>query len=117
MQWYLSVLKKYAVFSGRASRSEFWFFQLFNVIALIVLAIVDSVVGTRGILEGLYGLAVLLPSLSVIVRRLHDIGRSGWWFFIELVPAVGVIILIVFLCQDSQPVANQYGVNPKGVVA
>lgn len=119
MSWYIEVLKKYVTFSGRARRKEYWMFILFNLIFSIVATILDSVLGTRnpdtgyGIVSGLYSLAVLLPSLAVLVRRLHDIGKSGWWFFISLIPIVGVIWLLVLLATDSQPGDNQYGPNPK----
>lgn len=116
MNWYLAVLKKYAVFSGRATRSEYWYFALFSLIVSIVLAIVDYLLDTQ-ILGGVYSLAVFLPSLGVSIRRLHDIGRSGWWNLIIFVPLIGFIVLIVFAVQDSQPGSNQYGPNPKGAVA
>jgi uncharacterized membrane protein YhaH (DUF805 family) len=118
MDWYLEVLKKYAVFSGRARRKEYWMFTLFNVLISIVLAIVDRVLGFgenggTGPLGALYSLAVLIPSLAVSVRRLHDTGRSGWWLLLGLVPCVGFIVLLIFMVQDSQPGANEYGPNPK----
>ena len=119
MSWYLTVLKKYAVFSGRARRKEFWMFFLFNVIFSFLAVILDNVLGTvsedtgYGIIYSLYTLAVLLPGLAVLVRRLHDIGKSGWWIFISLVPLIGSIVLLVFLATDSQPGENQYGPNPK----
>ncbi|MER6123590.1 DUF805 domain-containing protein [Streptomyces sp. NPDC001795] len=112
MHWYVDVLKKYAVFSGRARRQEYWMFFLFNVIISIVLAIIDNAAGTS-ILGLLYTLAVLLPGLGVTVRRLHDTGKSGWWILISLIPLVGTIILIVFLATDGQPEPNQHGANPK----
>ncbi|MET9932783.1 MULTISPECIES: DUF805 domain-containing protein [unclassified Streptomyces] len=112
MNWYLDVLKKYAVFSGRARRKEFWMFQLFNIIAVIILSILDSVLGIQ-ILSLVYALAVLLPSLGVSVRRLHDTGRSGWWILIALVPLVGGIILLVFNCLEGEQQQNAYGPNPK----
>jgi len=111
--------QKYVDFSGRARRSEYWFFVLFYVIARIVANIIDSIIGTRGFLGGngllgtLLALALLLPGLAVAVRRLHDTGRSGWWVLIGLIPLVGAIVLIVFFVQDSQG-ENQYGPNPKG---
>jgi uncharacterized membrane protein YhaH (DUF805 family) len=114
VNWYLDVLKKYAVFTGRARRKEYWMFVLFSVIVTVVLSIVEGIVGLQGVLSGLYGLAVLIPSIAVGVRRLHDTGRSGWWILIGLVPLVGIIVLIVFFVADSQPGANQYGPNPKG---
>ncbi|MEI7450462.1 MAG: DUF805 domain-containing protein [Desulfomonile sp.] len=119
MNWYLEVLKKYAVFGGRARRREYWSFALFNVLISIVLAIIDYVTGTfrpaggMGLLGTLYGLAVLIPSIAVSVRRLHDTDRSGWWLLIGLIPIIGAIILLIFVLKDSQPGENQYGSNPK----
>ena len=120
MHWYLDVLKKYAVFGGRARRKEYWLFTLFNMIIAYVLLAIDYLVGTdygsnMGLLYTLYILATLLPSLAVFVRRLHDTGRSGWWFFIGFVPLVGAIILIVFMVLDSQSGSNKYGEDPKSV--
>jgi len=115
MNYYLSVLKKYAVFSGRAQRAEYWYFVLFNMIISIVLGIIDGVIGSGGILGAIYPLAVLIPSIAVSVRRLHDTNHSGWWLLISLLPLIGAIILLVFLVRDSQPGQNQYGPNPKGM--
>ncbi len=116
MEWYLKVLKKYAEFDGRAHRTEYWMFVLFNVLISIGLALVGSLIG-HGLqyLSNLYGLAVLVPGLAVGVRRLHDIGKSGWWLLIAFIPCIGAIILIYFLVQDSQPESNKYGPNPKGL--
>ncbi|GAA1004635.1 DUF805 domain-containing protein [Streptomyces thermogriseus] len=116
MYWYLEVLKKYAVFSGRARRREYWMFFLVNFIVGLVLAVIGQVLDLE-ILQYLYSLAVLLPGLGVAVRRLHDTGRSGWWLLIALVPLIGAIVLLVFLVSDSQPDTNQYGPNPKTAVA
>lgn len=116
MHWYLEVLKKYAVFSGRARRREYWMFFLVNFIVGLVLAVIGRVLDLE-ILQYLYSLAVLLPGLGVAVRRLHDTGRSGWWLLISLVPLIGAIVLLVFLVSDSQPDTNQYGPNPKTAVA
>src|SRR5512145_3195420 len=113
MSWYLAVLKKYAVFSGRARRTEYWMFFLVSLIISVVLGVVEPMVGSPGFIGIVYSLAVLVPSLAVGVRRLHDTGRSGWWLLIGLVPVIGVIVLIVFAVGDSQPGANQYGPNPK----
>jgi uncharacterized membrane protein YhaH (DUF805 family) len=118
MDWYIGVLKKYAVFQGRARRKEYWMFVLFNIIVSVVLHILDRVLGTAseaggGLLGGIYALAVLIPSIAVTVRRLHDTGRSGWWILIVLVPLVGWIVLLVFMVLDSQPGSNEYGPNPK----
>ncbi len=120
MNWYLAVLKKYATFSGRATRSEYWYFTLFNALISIGLIILDRVIGTynaetaMGTLSSLYSLAVLIPSLAVSVRRLHDTGRSGWWFLLAFIPLIGALVLIYFMVQDSQAGSNQYGENPKG---
>ena len=111
MQWYLKVLKNYVGFQGRAKRKEYWMFVLINCIISTVLALLGSQVEIFQLLAGLYSLAVLLPSLAVSIRRLHDTGRSGWWLFISLIPLIGSIILIVFMCQDSRENENQYGAN------
>lgn len=118
MNWYLEVFRKFADFSGRARRTEYWMFVLFNVIINILLAILDGMLGTSnregfGLLRGIYTLIVLIPSLAVSVRRLHDTGRSGWWLLLSFVPCVGGIILLVFMIQDSEPGENAYGPNPK----
>jgi uncharacterized membrane protein YhaH (DUF805 family) len=121
MNWYLQVLKKYAEFGGRARRKEYWMFALFNVIFLIVAIILDNVLGTTigvlpyGVFYFLYALAVLLPGLAVGVRRLHDVGKSGWMMLIGLIPLIGAIWLLVLVCTDSQVGTNKWGENPKEV--
>lgn len=116
MDYYLAVLQKYAVFSGRARRAEYWYFLLFHIIVITVLSFLSRIIGFLGVmLMGLYSLGVIIPHLAVAVRRLHDTNRSGWFLLVGLVPFVGGIILIVFLAQDSQPGVNQYGPNPKEV--
>lgn len=118
MNYYLAALKKYAVFSGRAQRAEYWYFVLFSAIIYIVLSIISLAISKSSpfpILGSLYSLAVLIPSFAVFIRRLHDTNHSGWWWFIGLIPLVGVIILLVFLIRDSQPGDNQYGPNPKRI--
>lgn len=112
MEWYLEVFKKYAVFSGRSRRKEYWFFVLFNILASFSLGIVDAVMG-MGLLSGVYALVVLIPGIAVSIRRLHDTGRSGWWLLIALVPVLGALALLFFMAQDSEPGPNQYGPNPK----
>lgn len=114
MNWYIEVLKKYAVFSGRARRMEYWMFVLFNFIIAVVLGIVEGILGSPAILSTIYTLAVLIPSIAVSMRRLHDIGRTGWWLLIAFVPLIGAVVLIVFMVLDSQPGSNAYGPNPKG---
>lgn len=111
--WYLKVLKNYVGFQGRARRKEYWMFVLVNVIISIAISILDSIANLSSVLSIIYSLAVLLPTLAVGVRRLHDTGRSGWAILLGLIPLVGPIILIVFMSQDSQENDNQYGPNPK----
>jgi uncharacterized membrane protein YhaH (DUF805 family) len=120
MNWYLQVLKKYAVFSGRARRKEFWMFVLFNVIVSVILGILDAVLfntgeNSAGVLGSIYSLVVLIPSLAVSVRRLHDIGRTGWWVLVGLIPILGWIVLIIFYVKEGDPGANEYGPNPKEI--
>lgn len=121
MYWFTKCFKKYADFSGRARRKEFWMFFLFYFIFAFVLSIIDGLIGwgfgegTFGPLYLIFALATLLPYLAVTVRRLHDTGRSGWWYFIMLIPIVGPIWLIVLLATDGEPGENQYGPNPKEV--
>jgi uncharacterized membrane protein YhaH (DUF805 family) len=117
MSWYLAVLKKYAVFSGRARRREYWMFFLFNFLISFGLGFIEGAIGIPGIISFLYCCAVIIPGLAVCVRRLHDTGRSGWWFFIAFVPIAGGIILLVLLLLDSTPGDNQYGINPKTLSA
>ncbi len=114
-----SVFSNYANFSGRARRSEYWYFTLFNIIVSMVLsALMRLTAGSAmfnifRIIEVVYSLAVLIPGLAVAWRRLHDIGRSGAWYLLMLVPFVGVIVLLVWFCKDSQPGVNEYGPCPK----
>lgn len=119
MNWYLYVLKNYATFSGRARRKEYWMFFLISALISIVLTLLDILLGTysveyeAGLFSGLYSLLILIPSIAVVVRRLHDTDRSGWWILISLIPLIGVIVLFVFICLDSQPGTNRFGANPK----
>jgi uncharacterized membrane protein YhaH (DUF805 family) len=146
MKYYFRAFKKYAVFSGRASRSEFWFFYLFSGLAAFVIGFVCEFVGTifganpnvAASPADLYVLAALLPTWAVIVRRLHDIGATGWWaivpfaayvlwfaillftglgwsFYLVVVPVILLIGLLIALATDSQPGPNRFGPNPKGV--
>ena len=119
MDWYLMALKKYAEFQGRSQRKEYWMFTLFNFLAMVLLGLVGALLGGGGegglgdVLQGLYGLGVLVPGIAVTVRRLHDIGKSGWWGLVALIPLIGSLILIYFAVKDSQPETNEYGPNPK----
>ena len=124
----VSVFSKYATFSGRATRSEYWFFYLFNLLAVFIFMIIGVMLGAMfgggegaagGAIGGyilyiLYALAAFIPSLAVTVRRLHDTNRSGWNILWCLLPVVGPIVLLVFMVSDSTP-DNQYGPNPKNV--
>jgi uncharacterized membrane protein YhaH (DUF805 family) len=119
MNWYMEALKKYADFSGRSRRKEYWMYALCNTVIIFVLeiagfALLRNTVGTiLFALLAIYSLATLIPSLAVCIRRLHDTGRSGWWLLIGLVPVVGFIVMLVFLVSDSAPETNLYGPNPK----
>ena len=119
MSYYLEAFRKYAVFGGRARRAEFWYFVLFNFIVAAVLALIGGLIGAAvgngyaGILSGIYGLAVIIPTLALWVRRLHDIDRTGWWVLINLIPLVGPIVLLVFALTPGAPGSNQYGPDPK----
>ncbi len=112
-------LSLYATFSGRARRSEYWFFVLFNILAGMVALMVDRVLFPGfedGVLNPLVGLALLLPSLAAAARRLHDRGRSGWWLLIGLVPVLGHILLLIWFCQPSEG-DNRFGPSPLGASA
>ncbi|WP_435600878.1 DUF805 domain-containing protein [Streptomyces sp. C10-9-1] len=116
MNWYLAVLKNYVGFSGRARRTEFWMYTLFNSLATLVLYVAGMAIDTM-VPYFLYSVATFLPSLAVAFRRLHDTGRPAWWLLLGFVPFVGGIILIVFLASDGQEEENRYGANPKAVPA
>ncbi|MEU6578814.1 DUF805 domain-containing protein [Streptomyces sp. NPDC046805] len=111
MSWFVEALKKYAVFSGRARRKEYWMFSLFSVIIYAVLLAVAY--GAKLPLVMIIVLALVLPGWAVTVRRLHDTGRSGWWILLSWVP----FLMLVFMCMDSEPGANKYGPNPKEAAA
>lgn len=124
MEWYLKVLRDYTTFSGRARRKEFWMFQLINTLIAVVLQLLylfaqagSSTFFTllTTFLVILYSLFILIPSIAVSVRRLHDIGKSGFWYLIGFIPIVGLVLLIVWFVQDSDPGQNEYGPNPKEV--
>jgi uncharacterized membrane protein YhaH (DUF805 family) len=115
MEYYTGVLKKYAVFEGRARRKEYWMFFLFNLIISVILSIISSALDDKfNLIGNIYSLAVLIPSLAVAVRRLHDINKSGWWLLISLIPIIGWIWIIVLLAADGDANDNRFGSNPKG---
>ncbi len=124
MNWYQEVLRKYAVFGGRARRKEYWFFTLFYLIFLIALKIIEANAGwvavdpddprnSMGYLSTTYELALFIPALAVTIRRLHDTGRSGWWVLINFVPLIGWIVTIVFMAEEGELIDNEYGPDPK----
>ena len=126
MNYYIKALQNYATFTGRVRRSEYWFFVLFNFIFSMVAMILDNLLHTTfdlgtgvpiyyGYIYSFYLLFALLPGLAVLVRRLHDIGKSGWFFFIAFIPIIGGIWLLILLFKDSQVGDNKYGPNPKGI--
>lgn len=119
MNWYLEALKKYAYFSGRSCRKEYWMFIFINFLIGMTLTFIDVKTGTFnqesgiGLLGNIYALAVLIPYIAVTFRRLHDTGRSAWWLLIIFIPLIGVIVLLAFMLQNSQEEKNNYGVSPK----
>lgn len=114
MNYYIECWKKYVTFEGRARRKEYWMFVLFNFLASLAVGFIGGLIGVLGLVH-LYSLAVLLPSLAVLARRLHDTNRSGWWILISLIPLIGPIWLFVLTVLDSTPGENRFGSNPKGL--
>ena len=122
-----TIKNRYAKFDGRATRSEYWYFVLFYFIISIVAAVLDTFVinpmlgatpeeaAAGGFLQVIMALALLIPSIALGIRRLHDIGKSGWWLLIGFIPIIGLLVLIYFYVQDSQAGSNLYGLNPKGL--
>lgn len=111
MQEYKAMWKNYANFKDRTSVKGYWMVILFNLIINIVLSILTNFVDAIAIVAGLYSLAILIPSLAISVRRLHDINKSGWWLFLSLIPFIGGIILLIWSCKGSVEDGNQYGVQ------
>lgn len=118
MNYYSICLSRFAGFSGRARRREYWTFALVNCLIAMLLLILGLAFGedspASNIMVTIFYLIMLVPSLSVSVRRLHDIGKSGWWLFIGLISLIGSLLLLVWSFMDSEPDENQYGENPKG---
>jgi uncharacterized membrane protein YhaH (DUF805 family) len=115
LDWFVEPFRKYADFSGRARRKEYWMFTLFNLVVYVLLMLIAG--DRASALIVVYALAVILPSFAVSVRRLHDTGRSGWWALVAAVPFVGGLILLVFMIQEGEAGVNRFGPNPKGVEA
>ena len=132
MKYYLRALKNYAVFSGRSTRTEYWMWVLTGIIVAALVSVATVIIGVGSFtisalvglvfsgsggairfLPQLYALFVFLPGISIVVRRLHDTGKSGWFFWIILIPVVGAIWLFILMCIDSTPSENAYGANPK----
>jgi len=107
------VTEHYVDFQGRARRAQYWYYMLVYVVIFIVLAIIQQVIGMRGLLTGLLGLALLLPSLGLAFRRIHDTDRSAWWLLIGLIPIIGALVLIYFFIQPGTSGSNTYGADPK----
>ncbi|MFW2177172.1 MULTISPECIES: DUF805 domain-containing protein [unclassified Moraxella] len=112
--WVKKCLQNYANFNGRARRKEYWYFYLFFIMIYILLAVVDGMLGTDGILVGIGMLAFMIPNLATSARRLHDINKSGWWVLISIIPFVG-ILLLVWLATDTKPEPNQWGLPARQV--
>ena len=102
----------YVVFSGRAARPAYWWWFLFAILVAVAASIIDAAIGSFGVVSGLAGLALLLPGLSVAIRRLHDIDHSGWWVLIGLIPIIGFIVLLIFYLREGDPGENRYGSPP-----
>ena len=122
MHWYIEVLRKYTVFEGRARRKEYWIFALISAFILIFLSLIDELTGWKvwedeGVLSLVYSIAVFVPTLAVVIRRLHDTDRSGWWILIALIPLVGAIVLLVFLILKGNEGDNRFGPDPKAETA
>ncbi|WP_425918077.1 DUF805 domain-containing protein [Acinetobacter sp. TSRC1-2] len=109
IDWFVKCLKNYATFTGRARRKEYWFFALVQFIILVVAQIIDGILGTEFVFYAIVALALFIPSLAAAVRRLHDTGRSGWWFLIALIPLIGTILLIVWLATETKQETNEWG--------
>ena len=108
LYYYLSGINQYANFRGRARRKEYWFFFLFNLLLAFIIGFLDNFFGLSGWASILYGLFILIPGVSVTVRRLHDTGRSWWWILITLLPIIGLLTLIYFLAQEGLDKPKKY---------
>jgi uncharacterized membrane protein YhaH (DUF805 family) len=113
MNYYLSVLTNYAQFNGRARRAEYWNFALFNGLVYVVLLGLSLLASAFGIALVVYCVAILIPSLAVSVRRMHDIGKSGWYLLVGLIPLVGAIWYLVLTCTAGEEGTNEHGPDPK----
>lgn len=116
MHWFIKCLRLYGTDKGRARRSEYWYFVLFNLLFGSVIGGIDALLGNDGFitLGTLYALALFIPGIAVAIRRLHDVGKSGWMLLLYFLPIIGWIWLLVLMVTDSEPGENKYGPNPKG---
>lgn len=113
MHWYISVLKNFGNFNGRARRKEYWMFVLFNFLITLAISLMELALPSMVYLRVIYGLAVIIPGLSLSIRRLHDIGKSGWYNLVAFIPLIGAIWLLILTCTEGDSGSNQYGPNPK----
>ena len=122
MEWYLKVFRQYSDFESRARRKEYWMFLLVNLVVSMVVGVAVGTLQGLGVpgasaLSWVYAAITIVPSIAVGARRLHDIGRSGWWQLIAIVPLLGVIVLLFWAAADGTPGSNLYGANPKEAMA
>ena len=115
MKWYLTALKKYAIFNGRSRRTEYWMFILLNTLIMLGLCvlIINEIIGLS--LIYVFAALILIPTLSVTVRRLHDTNRSAWWLLLPLIPVLGELVFLVFMVLEGKPERNRFGPDPKGL--
>jgi len=117
MQWFILAMKNFRNFSGRARRKEYWMFFLFYMILAMVFSLVDIVLGLPAIFLNIFIIVMLVPTIAICVRRLHDTGRSGWWYLINFVPVIGFIVWLVFTVQAGEAEDNRFGPDPKAGAA
>ena len=115
MNWYLKVMREYFNVNGRARRTEYWMYLLVYVGIVIVAGVLDALLNSQ-LISGLVALAHLIPTITVGVRRLHDIGRSGWWLLVALIPLIGWLIALYWAVKEGDAHDNAYGANPKAAV-
>ena len=118
MEWFFAAFKRTFEIRGRSRRKEYWLYSLFSIVITLLLLVIDSVFGLfiddeTGVLSTLFLIGTFITSLTVTIRRLHDIGRSGWWILLNFIPFIGTIVIFVFTVLDSEPGSNKYGENPK----
>lgn len=113
MEWYKDAFIRFTDFQGRSQREAFWFFLLFHLLVAFALGFVDGLLGLGGFLGFIYALIALVPSAALTVRRLHDMGRSGWFILLALLPGIGMVILLIMAAIDSEDGSNEWGPNPK----